>query len=250
MLGKLLKYEFRATARVFLPIYLAMIILAGLMCLVLALPHDNMGLTFFRTIISIVYVMGAIGLAVTTVVVLVSRFYKNLLGQEGYLMFTLPVTAGQNILAKLLPALCWSIGSIFLCLLVIFLQTWINGSSLFGSFDGSALGFALFALLSLAAFILFCYLCMGIGQLFNDHKFLASIGAFILIQLILQIVGVSAGFALARWSVFLDAVSGISGIEDLSSGLILTCLNGAALVSCLILFFVTRWLLDKKLNLA
>ena len=96
MLGKLLKYEFRATARLFLPIYAAIAILAGLMLLLRALPDDATGVSFLTFMVGLLYVVAAFGLFVTTVVVLVSRFYKNLLGAEGYLMFTLPVTTGQD----------------------------------------------------------------------------------------------------------------------------------------------------------
>ena len=250
MLGKLLKHEFRATARFFLPIYLAMALLAGLMCLLRALPEGSNGVSFFIFIAGLIYVLCAFGLAVTTVVVLISRFYKNLLGAEGYLMFTLPVTAGQNILAKLIPALCWSVGSFCLCFLVIFLQNLMNGEVTLRLTSGDTLGILLLLLLCLAAFILFCYMCMGIGQLFNEHKLLASIGAFIVIQLLLQILGFSTVFALLRWHMAADLALDFHQLYELPSWLPLAGLNAAAAVVCLVLFLITRWLLDKKLNLA
>lgn len=247
MLGKLLKYEFRATARLFLPIYAAIAILAGLMLLLQALPSDAAGVSFLTVIVGLIYVVAAFGLFVTTVVVLISRFYKNLLGAEGYLMFTLPVTTGQNILAKLIPAVCWAIGSSLLCFLVVFLQNAFTGELTFHLPTAEAAGFILFVLLSLTAFILFCYMCMGIGQTFNEHKFLASVGAFLIIQLVLQVLGVTGAFGLVRlaavadWSLSLDRIP---------SWTPLIILNLLALAACVILFLITRWLLDKKLNLA
>ena len=41
---------------------------------------------------------------VVTAVILIQRFYKNLLGSEGYLMFTLPVTVTQHLLSKTIIA--------------------------------------------------------------------------------------------------------------------------------------------------
>lgn len=250
MLGKLIKYEFRATARLFLPIYAAIAILAGLMCLLRALPDSVRGVNLLTFIVGLMYVAVAFGLAVTTVVVLVSRFYKNLLGQEGYLMFTLPVTAGQNILAKLIPALCWTIGSCVLCFLVVIMQNAFNGELSFRLPNGEVVGFIILMLLSLTAFILFCYMCMGIGQTFNEHKFLASVGAFIVIQLVLQILVIIGGFSLVRLGAGVG--SGLLNItvDEIPSW---TVLGGADLLmaaACVVLFFITRWLLDKKLNLA
>ncbi|MBR5429701.1 MAG: hypothetical protein IK116_04160 [Firmicutes bacterium] len=248
MLGKLIKYEFRATARLFLPIYVAIAILAGLMCLLRALPADSGILSFLTFIVGLLYVAAALGLAVTTVVVLVSRFYKNLLGPEGYLMFTLPVTAGQNVLAKLIPALCWTIGSSVLCFLVLILQEMLNG----GFRDRTLLqpdnlGVYIFLVLALAAFILFCYMCMAIGQTFNEHKFLASIGAFIVIQLVLQILGLIGIFSLGR----LGLLAGFDLSLDTFPGWVWVAgADLAALAVCAVLFLITRWLLEKKLNLA
>ncbi len=247
MLGKLLKYEFRATARLFLPIYAAIAILAGLMLLLRALPDDAIGVSFMTFMVGLIYVMAAFGLFVTTVVVLVSRFYKNLLGQEGYLMFTLPVTTGQNILAKLIPAMCWTIGSSLLCFLVVILQNFFSGDVPIRIPNGESVGFILLLLLSLAAFILFCYMCMAIGQTFNEHKFLASVGAFIIIQLALQLLGVVGVFGLFR----LGALAELSfSVDQIPGWSVLLGADLAMLAACAVFFLITRWLLDKKLNLA
>ena len=44
---------------------------------------------------------------------IVRRFYSNLLGREGYLMHTLPVTEAQLVGAKLISGTVWSVCSIF-----------------------------------------------------------------------------------------------------------------------------------------
>ena len=50
---------------------------------------------------AIVAALLIVGLSVLSVVVVVVRFYQNLISDEGYLSFTLPVTAAQHIAAKL-----------------------------------------------------------------------------------------------------------------------------------------------------
>ena len=113
MLGKLIKYEFRSTAIFFLPIYAALIIISALTSALYRLSESfNSDFFNFSLAASVsIYVLFAMGLAVTTFVIIIIRFYKNLLGNEGYLMFTLPVSAEQNILAKLIPAVVWFFGS-------------------------------------------------------------------------------------------------------------------------------------------
>ncbi len=104
MLGKLLKYEWRATARVLLPLY-GIFLVASLLL--------NIAIRFSFSLIS-----GLIGLAyfgvgvacvVMTLILLIQRFDGNLLRGEGYLMFTLPVSVAKLILSKLIIALFWGI---------------------------------------------------------------------------------------------------------------------------------------------
>ena len=124
MLTKLLKYEYRATAIYFLPIYAAILVVSvmtyGLRILRESL-HDYSSALIAQGLFtfSSIYALLAFGLAVTTFVVIIIRFYKNLLGNEGYLMFTLPVSVEQNILAKLIPAMTWFLGSCVLGVLTI-----------------------------------------------------------------------------------------------------------------------------------
>lgn len=48
-------------------------------------------------------------LGVLTIVVTIQRFRKNLLGDEGYLMFTLPVSTSSLILSKCITALIYAV---------------------------------------------------------------------------------------------------------------------------------------------
>ena len=52
-----------------------------------------------------------------TLVLMVYRFYKNLMTDEGYLMFTLPVSRSQLIWSKLMVALAWGVLSAVLAAL-------------------------------------------------------------------------------------------------------------------------------------
>ena len=102
MLGKLMHYELEATGRTFLPLYGGILVVSAINALFMAwqLPA-GIGIS------TLVLVSLYVALMVVFAVITVTRFYKNLLGDEGYLMNTLPVKPGHLILSKLLVSLLW-----------------------------------------------------------------------------------------------------------------------------------------------
>lgn len=96
MLGKLLKYELKATSRTFLPIYGALILVA-LGNRLFRMGNINLGFGLTTAILVGLFV----ALGVLTLMVTIQRFNRNLLGDEGYLMFTLPVGPNQLIFLSL-----------------------------------------------------------------------------------------------------------------------------------------------------
>lgn len=267
MLNKLIKYEFSGTARYYLPIF-ALVLLFS--CFGRIANHILADSVQLAVIANLGYGLTLAALWVMTLVVTVARFYKNLLGNEGYLMFTLPVTAGRNVLGKLIPAVCWVVAAALLtalsALMIGFdgsLGQLLNGFSQLWREFYQDIGFhtVLFVLellalvlLGLSAMILFGYLALSIGQLANEHKFLASVGAYIGLQFLLQIITVLAVSGLADW---LDDITWVNAILDwLNSGavgtghLILLLLIAGGFLCCFALYLLTRYLLSKRLNLA
>lgn len=102
MLKKLYKYELYSLFRNLLPIYAAVLGFALLSRLTLLIRTDNPLLQIPAGISTTIYVFSVIAVFVVGMVVVVMRFYKNLLSGEGYLTFTLPFTATQHIVCKLL----------------------------------------------------------------------------------------------------------------------------------------------------
>lgn len=117
MLKKLLKYEFQATARYFLPLYLLIIVLALLTRLTMSITIEsnqllkNLLVDLPSVLMAFAYGAGLLSIGLVTLLLVVQRFYSNLLGREGYLMFTLPVTPVKLLWSKLLAALVWGAAS-------------------------------------------------------------------------------------------------------------------------------------------
>ena len=117
MLRKLMKHEFRATARLMLPLYLAALVLALLSRLGdLATQHIAVSgfniLDLLYGIITVGFAVALIAVPVVAFILMILRFRSNLLADEGYVMFTLPVSTHQLVWSKLLVSLVWFVGAV------------------------------------------------------------------------------------------------------------------------------------------
>lgn len=114
MLKKLLKHEFRATARTYGGLYLALLAVSVLFGASIRGWNGTNSDAYSTAVglLSLAYTAVLIGTAVVTVMTIVQRFYGNLLGREGYLMHTLPVTETQLVTSKLISSTVWSLCSI------------------------------------------------------------------------------------------------------------------------------------------
>ena len=102
MLSKLVGYEMKAFGRILLPIYGAIVVTALLLGINMHFISfsENAG----AIALSIVLAILVAAVFIVTILLSVIRFYNNLLGREGYLMFSLPVGTGDLIWAKVISS--------------------------------------------------------------------------------------------------------------------------------------------------
>lgn len=114
MLGKLLKHEFRATSRI-LPVLYGISALSVLLCFLFNRLHIDLltGTTGVISVISIIAVM------ILTIALIISRYYKSMYSNEGYLGGTLPVSSNLMIFSKALVAFVWVVLSVLICALLM-----------------------------------------------------------------------------------------------------------------------------------
>ena len=101
MLLKLLKYDFRAMWKQFSLIWGAALALALVNRFVLFRDTDNAILSE-DGLFMLAFVAVIVAMFVIAVIFVVNRFSKGLLGNEGYLMHTLPVRPWQLVTSKLI----------------------------------------------------------------------------------------------------------------------------------------------------
>ena len=95
MLGKLIKYEFRATQRTILPLLAASLVLAVLANFSMRSigREHSVFVQVLTSALLMFFGLSIFACLLMSLVMMIQRFQRNLLTDEGYLMFTLPVSA-------------------------------------------------------------------------------------------------------------------------------------------------------------
>ena len=214
MLGNLFKYDLRALSWVLVPLHVAVLgvaVVAGIAGFAGYVVGDSpMGDALPSTVplsgmIMAVFVLCLLAMfsaSIATMIVIVHRFYCNVFTDEGYLTLTLPVSAHQIVLAKLLSGLLWmvvDVAVIFACGVAVSaaaygfsmsslgetLPYWmlsVQGGGSFGEgelvqvFVGAVNGFSQIVLVLLAA-----YAAFSLGAVVSArHKVAAGVAFFVL----------------------------------------------------------------------
>lgn len=277
MLGKLIKHELRGSGRTMLPFILVSLFLAVMAGLSMRAMEHQQDYSWFNILFGIViflFVAGLMAVCIMSVVVVINRFRQNLLGDEGYLMFTLPVSVDEHIWAKLIVSAIWFLATGLTCMLAVMLMLLCNINTF--DIDWSEVGYVMgelgrmmkqFGILHILGYglemlvmffagscvsCLTFYCAMAIGYSFANRKVLLSILAFFGLDI----------FFTTFQSALIAALNGIPGVEmfldnlDLSQVGTAGCVHIALLcwvlylaVHAAVLYIPTRLLLKKKLNL-
>ena len=212
---------------------------------------------------SFVFSLALIAAVVTTVVLMILRFYRNLMTDEGYLMFTLPVSTTELICSKLIVSVVWFLGALAVDALgllatgrfgsyqnaVRFQVTYTFGMPMTGAQSaGLIIEFVAFLLLCSVALCLMTYAAMAIGQSFKKNKGLMSVVFFFVLwigtrMLLTLIFGLLFGLGAQP----LPAMTAMPLLKSMY--ILLGCGCAGALAFCAGFFFLTHGILRKHLNL-
>lgn len=288
MLKQLLKYEFKATKRLYFGLYLALALLSVVLGVTFRQENawaDNTNFGRLEVILMVLYLSVILAIAVLCFVNTIQRFYQNLLGREGYLMHTLPVNENQLILSKLLTSMVWVLcsGLVGIVCITVMVAVGVFDSETFGMVDWNSwkqlwgmlygeLGARfwlvtfwtiLINLARLASLILCVYAACMIAHQFPKHVMVAGILAFIGLNIVETQLDKLLGTN--QVNLFMDItyrvadvnVTGVSyGVTPMQTMTTafgagsgyLFCFAVTAAIAAAY-FFLTRWLMKNKLNL-
>lgn len=206
MFGKLLKYEFKSTAKWYLLITLIALglsVITGVIGGSATNGFVNMGTNSMQIItgtLGILIFGGVIGLYLSNYYIIIRRFYSNLYEREGYLTWTLPASPHAIILSKFVGALVASLYCLFLLFLSGFITILVMGAvmgqdlspvfSIFEAFSHSIVYWIIiWWIFTTASGILLFYVSIALGQLFQNRRGLKAILFFFLLCIVLSIIG-------------------------------------------------------------
>lgn len=262
MLGKLIKYEYKATSKIFLGLYIMICFLTAGSKIMLEIQDSAISESIiFKIMFGIIiasYVIALIAIGAVTFIVLIKRFYDSMLKDEGYLSFTLPVSVGQHIVSKAIVSYSWMLATtLMICLSIFGLLysndvNYIQGMSTICTEISNAGGWSYIIEVAIAFFIgllsmiILMYTCLSLGQLYAKHRIVGAVIAYIGSYIIGQIVNV----------VFLVILMGSTGAFDGSD------FNGDNFTNAIMIFsivyqvvvivvgtVITNYILNRKLNL-
>ena len=254
MLGKLMKHDIRNIGKLLLPLNV-IVLLMGLTGAVLhttgLFDLENVGPLL--EVLIITYVTGMAVIMVVSYFYPIIYFYRNLFSRQGYLTFTLPVSAWKILLSKTIVGFCWYLVNIVVAFLSIWATTGFMRMSgefivhfnvyfereIGTSFNLLNLWIIGITLISLLWSLITAYFCISIGQLFGKHKIIASVGAYIVIYTVIQIL---------LTAMFIPFLLSAPGVHRMVS----VIFYGTVIVSAVfsVLFYILSGvIMKKKVNL-
>lgn len=251
MLMKLLKHEFRATARIMLPLYLILLATA------VGANLSTRGLGDLGALLSVVFGLVILAVFVMSMVLMVQRFRQNLLGDEGYLMFTLPVSVHQHLWAKILVSAFWFVASMLAVTAAAVVS--VSGQreilGLFRELGRLELSpgewanlYAFLAELVVLGFVgcftlcLQFYASMAVGYSLSSHKTFWSVVAFLLLSAVTSVVS-----SILEFDIDFDEI-GLLAANPIHM-LMWVVILGSVVVG-VIYYCITAYFLKNHLNLA
>lgn len=258
MLWKLLKYDFRSMWKQFSIIWPAALVIALVNRFTLPFEQGHANLEMgdgglLSVITMSVFVGVLIAMFVVSMVFILKRFYQGLLGDEGYLMHTLPVKTWQLVASKLICAVFVTVVNTIVAVLAMFLLFPIHWTELLDMelwqiiFRGLAkhpdtlLYLAEFCLLLLSLLILsltMVYLAMAIGHLFQRRRVLMSVVAFFAIDIVINFV-----------TNFVGNRNFLGTLLEMDNHAALLLFAVLMLIPAALFFAGTSYILKKRLNL-
>lgn len=274
MLSKLIGYEFKSTRRIFLPAYAVILLLSIVNSIFIALPNAMDSISIPFGILLTVYILAMFAVCILTFAYMISRFYKNLLGDEGYLMFTLPARPSQLIWAKCITSTLWMLFTTIICCVSLFVLTIpsVITEGALQSADFSLflrefrfvlqkllqehgihmfslpLLFIIIGIIWTANFCMHIYACLSIGSLANKHRlgfaFLAYLGFSVLWEIIVLVFASIPDQIIPTWNLALLKLSSIAEIYVVALFFLIYYL-----IKLVINFVITNYILSRHLNL-
>lgn len=271
MLGKLIKNEFKATYKMFVMLFCSLLVLTLLTRFCIYIPFENTVFKIMTVILTVVYVVAMAFMSLLSLVLVIKRFYQNMLRDQGYLSHTLPVKMWQHLVARVITYSVWIMSSILAMLLSLFLffvgkPKFTRGMNKFikefkdmMSYPKMSIVLVLLVLLIIAQIfvnVLNFMASLSLGQIFVKHKILGSIVFYFLLSYVMGFITSLIMMVVPDLTTKMDNIENeITGVKQMVNT-IANPMIGYFLIMLLlqifmavVYFVISNYMLSKKLNL-
>lgn len=268
MLAKLLKYDFKAMFKIFLPLWGVLLVVSGINRLFTGAGLDaEQGLGLVNSLMVLLYVLLIMAVMVVTTVIIIARFYQGLLKDEGYLMFTIPVKPWQLVASKLISAVVISIisGVVALASVAIIAyfpemgqvlaELWKMGMKNVPNFLPLVILLVVSLFVGIICSVSQVYASMALGHLAGSHRVGFAVLAFIVLSVIWSTVGSVIGLFgypdLTSTMISINEIEVSVDVAGISNVLLTATVWGLILdvVRCVVHLIITNYILSRRLNL-
>lgn len=268
MLAKLLKYDFKAMFKIFLPLWGVLLVVSGINRLFSGAGlNAEEGLGLVNSLMVLLYVLLIMAVMVVTTVIIIARFYQGLLKDEGYLMFTIPVKPWQLLASKLISAMVISIisGVVALASVAIIAyfpemgqvlaELWKMGMKNVPNFLPLVILLVVSLFVGIICSVSQVYASMALGHLAGSHRVGFAVLAFIVLSVIWSTVGSVIGMFgypdLTSTMISINEIEVSVDVAGISNVLLTATVWGLILdvVRCVVHLIITNYILSRRLNL-
>lgn len=265
MLGKLIKYDLKAAAKIFILLH-AMYLFICIAARLFYMDRLSFNDVTEPLVLSLILFFSLLVLLISALMIFTEmqvafRFYRSLFSKEGYLSWTLPVSGPQHLWAKIISGYILAAADIILIavgiLILITGRNITSAYSLIADEMTNELGmplerFALllftFCVVSCISTVIMIYFCIVIGQLFPGHRVLCAIAAYFILSTALQVFtllimlafGIFPGhnFFMAKGQTMTEYMTNIFYVSA-----VLT------IIITIVQYVITHYIMNKKINL-
>ena len=270
MVRKLIKHEFSAIGRSMFPMAVILLAMSVFTRIIQIFEVQSRTYNIILGSAIVMLVIAMIVSLVMSVVISIKRFYTNMFTGEGYLTITLPVTATEHILTKLLVAFVSVVATVFAIIIAgsistlgevlveIFKAIDYLADAYFDFLGGHGVAYIFEVLIAatvvIASQFLLYYACISVGQMAHKNRVLAAFGAYFGYYVITQIFGTILVIFVSlqpQWLIDL-----MQSITDFAANhpyafihYFIWCITLFYGVLSVVFFFISRYIITNKLNL-
>lgn len=240
MLGKIIKYEFKATSKNYLISFLAVIALSALSGLIQYLPEDVAIFALIKGAVYFVYFALVVMMPTAVMIALGVRFFKSMLSDTAYFTHTIPVGKKTLINGKIVSGVIWMVLSIVVVIVSVAVMVMFASYSsemakhlreiidairdirIPSEYISTVFIVVILSIVAVFVTVLHIYASVAMGQILTSHKKIGAVVFYVILRYVASVIMTAGMFVILNAMDMLE--SNFDNASDLNILLLLIML--------------------------